>query len=145
MRFDLRNQLADAQVVTATAVSTNSMKKKEITQDLGIGKTQMGLVFGAAPVTGGATYTVELIEADDAALTSNVVVLSSMVLTAAQLLKYPLYFLALPGYKMSKEFYGARFTVTGGSTPSATFNAYFGSENDVGNYKSFKTSYTVAN
>lgn len=145
MRFDILNQFSDNQVVTATAVSTNSMKKKEATQDLGIGKTQMGLVFGAEDVSGGATYTVDLIEADNAALTSNPVVLASMTLTAAELTKYPLHFLALPGYKMSKEFFGAKYTVAGGTTPSATFNAYFGSENDVGNFKSFKTSYDVEN
>ena len=145
MRFDLLDQLSAAQVVSAAAVSTNSKKVKTIGQDLGIGE-EMGLVFAATvDATGGGSFTVEIIEADDAALTSNVVSLATMTLTAAKLKAGKGFFLALPPYRQTKEFYGARFTPVGGSSPSLTVDAYFGSENDVAQYKSFTSTYNVAN
>lgn len=148
MRFDLRNQLSEAQVVTAAAVSTNSMEKKVATQDLGIGSNpkQMGLVFAAAVnAVGGGSFTIEIIEADNAALTTNVVSLATMTLTAAKLLKGKGFFLGLPGYVMTKKFFGARFTPVGGSSPSLTVDAYFGLSDDVAQFKSFASTYNVAN
>ena len=146
MRNDLLDQLSDAQVVTAAAVSTNSKKKKTFTQDLGVGQTEMGLVFAAtANAVGGGSFTIEIIEAENAALTTNVVSLASMTLTAAKLLKGKGFFLPLPPYEMTKEFYGARFTPVGGTSPSLTVDAYFGSSDDVAQYKSFTSQYNVAN
>lgn len=146
MRNDLLDQLSDAQVVTAAAVSTNSKKKKAITQDLGIGEAEMGLVFAATVnAVGGGSFTIEIIEADNAALTTNPVSLASMTLTAAKLLKGKGFFLPLPPNTMTKEFYGARFTPVGGTSPSLTVEAYFGSSNDVAQYKSFTSPYNVAN
>jgi hypothetical protein len=146
MRNDIRNQFSDAQVVTAAAVSTNSMEKKVATQDLGIGQAEMGLVFTATvDAVGGGSFTVELIEADNAALTTSVVSLASMTVTAAKLLKGKGFFLALPGYAMTKKFFGARFTPVGGTSPSLTVDAYFGAEQDTAQYKSFVSTYTVDN
>lgn len=146
MRFDILNQFSDQQVVTATAVSTNSMAKKTPEQDLGVGgDPTMGLVFAASAVSGGASYDIELIEADNAALTTNVVSLSKMTVTAAEFAKRESYFLSLPGNKMTKKYFGARYTVTGGTSPSLTIDAYYGASTDVANYKSFKSSYEVKN
>lgn len=147
MRFDLLDQLSAAQVVTAAAVSTNSKKVKTTGQDLGIGTDpQMGLVFAAVSnAVGGGSFTIEIIEATDAALTAGVVSLATMTLTAAKLLAGEGFFLPLPPYSQSKAFYGARFTPVGGSSPSLTVDAYFGTSDDVAQYKSFTSTYNVAN
>lgn len=153
MRFDLRNQLSNNQTFTATAVSTNSMQKKEATQDLGVGQRQMGLVIGLKDDavdsgTPGATFEIQLIEADNGPLSSNVKVLSSLgAMTPADLKAGKAFFLGLPPYKMSKAYFGARVVVVsgGGTAPSLPLDIYFGSEDDVANYKSFKTPYNVQN
>lgn len=145
MRFDLFDQFSVAQVFPAgaTTVSTNS-KKKPAAQDLGIGKRQMGLaIFATANAAGANPITVELIQATDAALTTGIDVLASMTFTAAELAAGKAYFLALPPYKMSKAYYGAR--VTTGAATTATLDIYFGSEDDVAQYKSFDTPYNVEN
>ena len=147
MRNDIRNQLSDVQVVTTTAVSTNSIEKKTEGQDLGIGTDpQMGLVFAPTINTvGGGSFTVELIEATDGALTAGVASLASITLTAAQLLKGKAFFLALPPYKMTKKFFGARYTAVGGTSPSLSVDAFFGSADDVAQYKSFVSTYNIDN
>lgn len=146
MRFDLLDQLSAAQVVTAAAVSTNSKKVKTIGQDLGVGECELGLAFAAvSDAVGGGSFTIEIIEATDAALTAGVVSLASMTLASTKLLAGVGFFLPLPGYVQTKQFYGARFTPVGGSSPSLTVDAYFGSDEDVAQYKAFTSTYTVAN
>lgn len=151
MRFDVLNQLSAAQVCgTGATISTNSIAKKSVSQDLGIGSnpTQMGLAFAPTVDAAGATsWTIELIEAENGALTTNVVSLASMSLLTADLTAGKQYFLPLPGYKMksAKTHYGARYTAVGGSGEQLTLDAYFGSADDVANYKSFTSTYSVAN
>lgn len=146
-RFDVKNQLSAAQVFTDSAVvTTNSMEKKNAAQDLGIGQRQLGLViFPSASATGGATYTADVIEADNAALTSNPTVIGTRTFGAGELTKGKGFFVPLLGYKMSKKYYGGRITPAGGTSPSVALDIYFGSEDDVANFKSFNTPYKVDN
>lgn len=146
MRFDLRNQLSVDQVVdTSPTVSTNSIPKTAA-QDLAIGQHAMGLAIFFKDATGATSFTVELIQADDAALTSNVEVLASTgAIALADLTENKPLFLAAPPYRMDKAYLGARYSFTGGSAQECTFNTYFGSQNDVAQYKSFNTSYNVDN
>lgn len=147
MRHDVLDQLSDGQVVTTTAaVTTNSKYKKEATQDLGVGQKQMGLIV-APTVTGvGATsWTVEMIEATDAALTTSISVLSTMTITLAEMKVGKQFFLPLPPYKMSKNYFGGRITPVGGAAQSVALDVFFGSQDDVANYKSFKSTYSVDN
>lgn len=149
MRFDILDQLSVQQTLAGAVaqVSTNS-KKKPAAQDLGIGRCpEMGLAFfiDQGDLGGTGTHlTIELIEATDAALTAGIAQLSAMTIPIAQLLDGSAFFLALPGYLMSKEYFGARFTPVGG-TITGNVNAYFGSKDDVANYKSFDTPYNVDN
>lgn len=151
MRNDVLNQLSAAQVCGAGAsVSTNSIAKKSVAQDLGIGSIhrQMGLVFAPTVAAAGATsWNIELIEAENGALTTNVVSLALMNLATAALKPGKAFFLPLPPYKMSsvKTHFGARFTAVGGSGEQLTVDAYFGSSDDVAQYKSFPSTYNVAN
>lgn len=143
MRFDVRDQFSDAQVVTATAVSTSS-KKKPAAQDLAIGDAMGVALFVDSTATQAGTLTVEMIEADDAALTTNIVSVGSVVFNAADLLAGKQYFIEQAAYKSSKEYYGVRYTPAGGLT-TVTVSAYHGKKCDTANYKSFQTVYTVDN
>lgn len=150
MRHDLLDQLSNRQVFTATAVSTNSKRKKLLSQDLAM-SSRFGLVVAqdeVAAVGGAATFEIQAIQADNGALTTNVEVLSSSgPLTVAQLNSaagQQMFVPVMPG-RMTKEYYGARVVVTGGTTPSATLNIYVGVVDDVATYRSFATPYNVQN
>lgn len=151
MRNDVLNQLSSAQVCgTGSTVSTNSIAKKSLSQDLGIGSNphQMGLVFAPTVAAAGATsWNIELIEAENGALTTNVVSLATVNLLTTALKPGKAFFLALPPYKMNpiKTHFGARFTAVGGAGEQLTVDAYFGSSDDVAQYKSFPSTYSVAN
>jgi len=150
MRNDVLNQLSAAQVCgTGSTVSTNSIAKKNTAQDLGIGSDPvMGLAFAPTVNAAGATsWNIELIEAENGALTTNVVSLAMMNLLTSQLTVGKKYFLPLPPYKMSpvKTHFGARYTAVGGTGEQLTIDAYFGSSDDVAQFKSFPSTYNVAN
>ncbi len=145
MRFDIRDQFSDKQVITVTAVSTNSKTKKNIKQDLGIGCADLGLAvfIDEDAVGGGGSLAVELIEADDAALTSNVVSLATLTIPYAKLKAGKSFFLNMPGDVTTKKFFGARYTPT--TVTSVKVSSYFGARQDVANYKSFDSTYSVDN
>ena len=148
MRFDIRDQFSVNQALAGAAaqVSTNSKRKKESSQDLGIGMAHMGAaIFISEDAAGvGTDMTFEIIEATDGALTTGVGVLASVTIPKAKLLNGASFFLPLPGYLMSKEFYGMRYTPVGGAVTTIV-NTYWGKETDVANFKSFKTPYEVKN
>ena len=143
MRFDIFDQLSNKQVFTASAVSTNSIKRKNLKKREDI-NDMMGLAIFIDAVTTAPTtsLTVELIQADDGALTTNVQSLKTLNIPLADIKAGNGFFLELS--KMTKEYFGARVVPTGG-TPSVTMSVYYGSEDDVANYASFQTPYTVAN
>ena len=151
MRNDVLNQLSSAQVCGAgSTVSTNSIAKKNTAQDLGIGSNPptMGLCFAPTVNAAGATsWNIELIEAENGALTTNVVSLAMVNLLTTELKAGKKFFLALPPGKMNsvKTHFGARYTAVGGSGEQLTVDAYFGSSDDVANFKSFPSTYNVAN
>lgn len=139
-RFDREDQVSYKQVFPAAAtVSTDSLKKPA-NQDLAYGKYGIALgIFPEASVTGAPTsILIEAIQADDAALTTNVQVLASRVFVPAELAKGREQEIPIPRGKMSKAYIGARVTITGGTTPTTTLNMYYMPENMAGiEYKSF--------
>lgn len=148
MRFDKLDQLSDQQVLAGAAaqVSTNS-KKKPAEQDLGIGKADMGVAFfiDQGDLAGAGTdLTLEIIQATDGALTTGIEQLAAMTVAKADLVDGACFFLALPGYVMDKEYFGARYTPVGGAI-TGPINAYYGSKDDVAKFKSFNTPYVVKN
>ena len=137
-RFDREDQVADSQVFPAAAtVSTDSLKKPAA-QDLAYGHLPFVLAVFAQGNTGAATsWLVEAIQADNAALTTNVQVLASATYTAAELVAGKAYEIAIPKGKMSKEYIGARCTATGGTTPTFTASMYYAEGGITAPYKSF--------
>lgn len=148
MRYDILDQVSVQQALSGSSaqVSTNS-KKKPAAQDLGIGLSDMGFLFqcdsGALAGTG-TDLTLEIIQADDDALTTNVESLASKTFAKAEYVDGFGFFLSLPGYVMDKEYFGVRYTPVGGTITGA-INAYYGSKNDFAKFKSFNTSYNVSN
>lgn len=140
MRFDIENQLSVAQAFTGAAtVSSHSYQKQTAAQDISIGRRMALLVMAAGVAPGaGTTHTLEAIQADDAALTSNVQVLNTVtVTTASGLLDLgKAVELPIPQGVMSKQFIGFRHTATGGTT-TATLDVYLVPQDEIALYKSF--------
>lgn len=137
MRFDIENQLSVNQSFTGAAtVSTHSYKKQTAAQDLSIGRRMALLVLPTVNAGAGSTVQIEAIQADDAALTSNVQSLNTVSVLAANFIKGKEIEVPIPQGVMTKQYLGARVTITGGIT-TASMDIYYGPQDENPMYKSF--------
>jgi len=137
MRFDIENQLSVAQAFTGAAtVSTNSYQKQSAAQDISIGRRMALLVLPTVAQGAGSTLTVEVIQADDAALTSNVEVLSTVTAIAANMTLGDQLEAPIPQGVMTKQYLGARLTLATGTT-TITCDIYLVPQDEIAHYKSF--------
>jgi hypothetical protein len=137
MRFDLENQLSVEQAFTGAAtVSTNSYKKQSAAQDISIGRRMALLLLPTVAQGAGSTMTVEAIQADDAALTSNVEVLNTVTVIAANMTLGDQLEIPFPQGTMDKQYLGARVTLATGTT-TITADIYLVPQDEIAQYKSF--------
>lgn len=137
IRFDIENQLSVEQAFTGAAtVSTHSYKKQTAAQDISIGRRMALLAQVAVAAGAGSTHTLEVIQADDAALTSNVESLNSVSRTAAQLSKGAEVEIPIPQGVMTKQYLGFRHTATGGTT-TVTLDVHLVPQDEIAYYKAF--------
>lgn len=137
MRFDIENQLSVAQAFTGAAtVSLNSYEKQTAAQDLSIGRRMALLLLPTVAAGAGSTHTMECIQADNAALTSNVEVIASSSILAAALTVGSQHELPIPQGVMTKKYIGFRNTSTGGTT-TVTLDVYLVPQDEIAKYKSF--------
>lgn len=135
--FDKENQLSAAQAFTGSAtVSTNSYKKQTAAQDLSIGRRMALLAMPTVDAGAGSTHTLEAIQADDAALTSNVEVLNTVTVLAAALVKGAPVEIPIPQGVMTKQYLGFRHTAVTGTT-TVTLDVYLVPQDEIPKYKSF--------
>ena len=137
MRFDVENQLSVAQAFTGAAtISTHSYKKQTAAQDLSIGRRMALLVLPVVNAGAGSTHVLQAIQADDAALTSNVEVLNQVTVLAANLVKGQEIEVPIPQGVMTKQYLGFRNSSTGGTT-TVTLDVYLVPQDEIPEYKSF--------
>lgn len=137
LRFDIENQLSVSQAFTgASTVSTNSYKKQSAAQDLSIGRRMALLVMPTVDAGAGSTHTLEAIQADDAALTSNVEALASVSVLAADLVKGKEVELPFPQGTMTRQYLGFRESSSGGAT-TVSLDVYLVPQDEIAKYKSF--------
>lgn len=131
MFLDSQTLVSDAQAVTATAFSTNTIDLGAPTpkREIGTGK---GLGFGvqvdvaADFTTTDETYQVDIVQSANANLSSPDVI-ASFIRTAAQLAVGSRHFFPIPPGWPTKQYLGLRYT-TGGTTPTVTLTAWFTSQ-----------------
>lgn len=142
MRFDVENQLSVAQAFTGGAtVSTNSYGISNYAAvgnkpDMSIGRRMALLGIVTTSAGAGSTHTMDAIQADDAALTSNVAVLSTLTIVAATLVKGYAFDIPLPNGSINQLFLGFRNTSTGGTT-TVSLDVYLVPEDEIPKFKSF--------
>jgi hypothetical protein len=137
MRFDIQNQLSVAQAFTGAAtVSTNSYDKLVAATDLSIGRRYSLLLIPTVAAGAGSTHTMELIQADDAALTVNVDSLNTVTVLAAALFLGSHVELPVPLGCLTRRYIGFRNTATGGTT-TVTLDVYLMPADELPYYRSF--------
>lgn len=137
MLFDIENQLSAAQAFPgAVAVSQNSYAKQTALQDLSIGELLALLVLPTVAAGAGSSVQVEAIQADDAALTTNVTQIASATFLAADLALGKSGAVVIPPGSMKQQYLGARVTITGGVT-TMTADIYLVAAEDIPKFKSF--------
>lgn len=142
MRFDIQNQLSVAQAFTGGAtVSTNSYQIANDSAisnkpDITIGRRMSLLALVTVAAGAGSTHTMEAIQADNAALTSNVNSMSSLSIAAATLVAGYAFEIPIPQGIMNQLFLGFRNTSTGGTT-TVTLDVYLVPADEIPKYKSF--------
>jgi hypothetical protein len=137
MRFDIENQLSVIQSFVATAVSTNSYQKQTAAQDISIGRRMSLLVLCTVAAGAGSSHVLECIQADDAALTSNVNSVNALpAIAAANLVPGTAFEIPIPQGTLNQQFIGFRDTITGGTT-TVTLDVYLVPADEIPKYKSF--------
>jgi hypothetical protein len=127
MFLDALLVVSDAQAVTATAVSTNTIDLGNVTPKRQIGDGEemgFGLQVDVAAdhTTGDETYQVDLIQSANADLSSPDV-LSSRIISYADLTAGATHFIPIPKGTPTKRYLGLRYT-TAGTTPTITLTAW---------------------
>lgn len=137
MRFDIENQLSAAQSFTGAAtVSTNAYEKQSAAQDISIGRQMCLWCYVTAAAGAGSTHTMDVVQADNAALTTNKEVLASQSIAAATLVAGYSFVIPVPQGVVDRQYLGFQNTATGGTT-TVSLDVYLMPLDEVPHYKSF--------
>ena len=127
MYMDALGLVSDAQALTATAVSTNTIDlgSASVTPDIGTGEPiGFGIAIDVAGdrTTADETYTIEVITSASANLSSPTVI-ESRLLAVAGLAAGKLHFIEVPMGGVVQRYLGLRYTLAG-TTPTITVTAW---------------------
>lgn len=135
--FDIENQVSVAQAFTGSAtVSANAYEKQSAAQKISIGRRMAMAVYFSA--TGaGTTHTLDLIQADNAALTTNKEVIGTIDVATADVVIGEAIEIPMPENSDTRKYLGFQHAATGGTT-TATIDAYLMPQDEITkNYVSF--------
>ena len=134
MRFDIENELTGvngaAQDFTGAAtVSANSYQKQSAEQDLSIGRRMAVAVYFSA-AGAGTTHTLEAVQADNTALTTNLAVLGTVTIDTADIILGQAVEIPIPQGSMDQLHLGFRHAASGGTT-TASINAFLVPQDEI--------------
>jgi len=136
MILDKLNEVCSAQAFTATAVSEDSIDTLSADADMTIGRRIAGYFVPTVAAGAGSTHVLAVIQADDAALTTNVEVLGSVSVLAAALTVGSRHEIPVTQGLKTRRYIGIRDTISGGAT-TVTANAWILPQDEIPKYKSF--------
>lgn len=135
-RRDKQNQLDSARAITTgTSVSTNSYKLPRAGSDPSIGRKMAVEVIATEDAAGdvvATSYTFNAIQADNAALTSNVEIVGSSgaiagsAMTDGKVIPVP-----IRQGSLTKQYVGLQVVVAGGTNPTLAIDSYYGPEDEI--------------
>lgn len=137
MRYDIQNQLSVVQAFGAgPTVSSNSYWKMTAAADPSIGRRMALLIYPVVAAGAGTSALIELIQADDAALSVNVNAVGSITVAAALLVPGDQFELPCPQGVLNQLYIGARVTLTGG-VQTVSLDIYWVPQDEIVRFKSF--------
>lgn len=136
IRFDVEDQVCVNQAFTATAVSAHSIQKTA-TKDISIGRLMAMVVVPKVAAAGGAAYTLQAIQADNTALTTNQEVLGQVAAVDADLVLGQEIVIPIPQGTVDRAHLGFKAVMTGGTAPTVTLDVYLVPQDEIAKYKSF--------
>lgn len=141
MRFDIEDQLCAAQAFTGAAtVSASSRIVSSYggnAPDPSIGRRLSLLCIVTTAAGSGSTHTMDAIQADDDALTTNKEVLATRSFAAAVLTKGFKFEIQFPQKSITRAYLGFQNTSTGGTT-TVSLDVYIVPSDEIEAFKSFK-------
>jgi hypothetical protein len=126
MFIDVLLRVSDAQALTATAVSEDSIDLGDVTPKRKVGTGEpmgFGLAVDVALAGTTPTFNVEVISATNGALTAGIIVHAQYTKTQAEMIAGALFFLAIPQGTPTQRFVGLRYNL-GGTTPTVTVTSW---------------------
>ncbi len=143
---DAFTQVMAAQAFTATGVSASSYDMTANDPDIGAGEPlgfAISVDVAADFTTGDETYSFNVVDDDDAALGS-VVVLASMAVLTTELTLGDLVKLPIPMGQMKQRYLGVQL-VLAGTTPTITVSAHIAPLSMIsGAYRYYPLNYTIS-
>ena len=123
MITDKRERFMDAQTLTTSEVSDSSLDLQEV-RDISRGEVLKAMFIIGTALTGTMTSaTLEIVQADNAALSTNVEVVGSRTELKAALIANA-QFLVYMDRPTTRRYLGARFVATGGTVTAGTATAF---------------------
>lgn len=136
MLLDWEDQVCRTQAFVATAVSASSIDMFSASSDFTIGRRMAGLFIPTVAAGAGSTHTLAVIQADDAALTTNVEVLGSITVLAAALTVGSIHEIPIAAGVKTRRYIGIKDTIASGTT-TVTADAWIVPQDEIPKYKSF--------
>lgn len=141
MFHDIQNQLMVKQTITtAAAVSTDVYDLGKEGADISIGEAYSALFVPTTAATGGATYTLEVIQSSASGMSSPDV-LATRAIAAGVLTVDTQFILSIPQGAISKRYLAFRVTPAGGTTPSVVLSAFLVPDKEIAVNKYFAKVY----
>src|SRR5262245_1335216 len=143
MFIDALNLLSDAQALSATGFTTNTIDLGNITpkRDIAVGEPMCIAYHVEVTAAAGGTFVFEFVQSANADLSSPDV-LATMTVVAATLVAGYKFYLPLPSQAITKRYIGGRYTL-GGTTPTITVSAEVQPLSMVQNDKTYAKGYTI--
>lgn len=144
MIIDAQCELSDAQAVTATAVSENTMDLGFAGNNIGNGQPLYLCVSVAVAMTDSgsdSTVAVTLVDDDNAALSSAATVETIGTFAATSAAGTRLYAAINPEI-INQRYLGVTYTVSGGNLTTGSFDAFI--TTDVDTFTAFASGYSVS-
>lgn len=141
-RFDYENQVCEDQAFTGAAtVSEDAIKKVSAAQNLTIGRRISAVCYPKVNQGAGSTMKIEVVQADNAALTSNLEVLATLDGLTSKVVGDEIEVPVPQDVAMDKQYLGIRVTLTSGTT-TITLDAYIVPQDEIPKYQSFPKAVT---
>jgi hypothetical protein len=124
MFLDALTMVSNAQALTATALSDKSIDLGPVARRAGTGEPMAFVVqvdVAADHTTGNETYQIDVVQSDNADL-SSADVLESRIISYVDLTAGATHYIDLPAAVLLKRYVGLQYTL-GGTTPSLTVTA----------------------